>query len=137
MIRNSRLPINVYMFATLLTIILWIPFPETCHFLGASSLIYAFLFAVGSNNSMIAVLALLWIPLLGVNLIIWFVYAMKKHVSFPFIITVGSDLLISLLIIFSKVYSENYTDLGITITGYVIRLTFFCWMVYEVRESNK
>lgn len=134
--KNNFLMIKLYFLATIFVFICWIPFPETCHFMGASSLVYAFLLAVGCEQRFLSILVASWIPILFINLVIWFVFALKKHKSFPFLVVVGADLLVSLLIICYKVYSSNSTDLGITILGFTIRMVYFGGMIQSMAKSK-
>lgn len=134
-LNKKLIPSSIYVIFTFLMLLMWIPIPEVCHFLGASSAIHAFLFAVGSNHRLLAYLALSWIPIFIANLIVWFIFAVKKEKYLPFNVVVACDLFVSLLIIGSKIQAGNYSDLGLTLVGYTIRLGYFIWMLHFTKKE--
>lgn len=136
-LNKKHIPSILYVFFTVLVVVLWIPFPEICHFMGASSIIYAFLFAVGAEPGFLFFLALVWIPALVINLFIWFVFASKRDKYLPFNTVVACDLLVSILILGSKIQARNYSDLGIALVGFTIRLSYFFWMINFQRTVQK
>lgn len=119
---------TLYLILTVLGIILWLPIPEISHFIGASSLVYAFLFGVADHN--FSFIALLWILFFIVNLAVWYVYGKKKNKYIYFFATVGLELLVSLGFICIKVITANYTDIIIAMAGFVIRLISCCILAY-------
>ncbi len=126
------MPLNLYMVLTLGIGILWIIIPEIAHFAGASSMIYAFIFAVGSERGLTAYLAIAWIPFCMINLIVWYIYAVKSGKLIPFIVITGADLLVSICIICAKICANNDTDLGITLAGFISRTAYYFWMVQRI-----
>ena len=126
--KNYHLPATIYLGLTVLGIILWLPFPEICHFIGASSIVYAFLF--GAAYSKISFVALLWILFFVVNIVIWYIYGKKKNKYIYFFATVGLELLVSLVFICVKAFIANYTDIVIAIVGFVVRTVTCCILSY-------
>lgn len=130
--KSYRSP-TLYLILTVLGIILWLPIPDISHFIGASSLVYAFLFGAADNS--FSVIALLWILFFVINLVVWYVYGKKKNKYIYFFTVVGLELLVSLIFICVKVIIANYTDIIITVVGFVIRLISCCILAYIGREN--
>ena len=128
MMNRSYWSATLYLILTVFGIILWLPIPEISHFIGASSLVYAFLFGVADNN--FSFIALLWILFFVINLVVWYVYGKKKNKYIYFFAIVGLELIVSLVFICIKVSIANYTDIIITIVGFVIRLISCCILAY-------
>ena len=131
------LSIKIFLVGCILGLFLWIPIPEISHFIGVSSITYVFLLAVGSIKPILLVLALSWIGLYAVNLVIWFIFAIKCRKPLPLLVTIGADMLISLLVIFYKIHSGNNTDLGLSISGFIIRFAYYCWMIICARQTPR
>lgn len=133
MTNKSYRSATLYLILTVLGIILWLPIPDISHFIGASSLVYAFLFGAADNS--FSVIALLWILFFVINLVVWYVYGKKKNKYIYFFTVVGLELLVSLIFICVKVIIANYTDIIITVVGFVIRLISCCILAYIGREN--
>ena len=136
-LNRQLIPSVLYVIFTILNIFLWFPFPEICHFMGASSVIYAFLLAVGTDQQLLAYLAVIWIPIFITSLFICFIFVLVRKRYLPFLLIVGFELLVSMFILGIKITTHNYSDLGIAIIGYVIRLGYFFWMLQFTRNACK
>ena len=88
---NFNVSIKIFITICIIGLILWILIPESGHYLGASSITYVFLLAVGSDKPILLVLGLSWIVFYIINLVIWFVLAIKCSKPLPFLVVVGVD----------------------------------------------
>ena len=48
---------------------------------------------------------------------------------------IGVDLFISFLVICYKIFNGNNTDLGHTISGFLFRCSYYCWMISCAKKS--
>jgi hypothetical protein len=91
--------VRYYYIVTLLSFLLWIPFPELSYIFRINSPIFAFLCGVGSESVLILLAAFIWILIFFGLFITGIVLAEKCNIYFPFVIICGVDLLISFFIL--------------------------------------
>ena len=94
-----RKAIRYYYIVTLLSFLLWIPFPELSYIFRINSPIFAFLFGAGSESALILLAAFIWILIFFGLFITGIVLAEKCNIYLPFVIISGVDLLISFFIL--------------------------------------
>ena len=123
--------IDVYMVMVLLGILLWLPFPDAGHIIGASSIIQAFLIAVGDTAQWIKYLSLSWILIFCFFLIWSYIVACKKNKYKPVILLMGIELIIAGIIIVYFILCWYSEYLFIMLTGYIIRFLYFMLVVYN------
>ena len=133
---NSIRIINLYVILTLLALLLWIPFPAIIHFMGASSLLYAFLFAVGVGKCWASYVAIAWIPVFCVGLVFSCCVARKYLKHIPFCIIAGLELIVTLFFILFKVVGGNNNQLVIMLLGFIVRIVCYVWMVCCVHSTQ-
>lgn len=134
--RKVMFPINLYILAVLFGLILWFFAPTWSHFIGACSLTDALVCSLSVQKRLVAVLVLCWIPLWGCALVTSYVFARRHQITFPFLLTVGSDLVLSLLFIVYKIYISNYTELFTMILGLIIRILCFICLIVFLRKHK-
>lgn len=125
--------------AYLLTIgcglIIWVFLSDLSHFFGASSILYAFLFSIGSEDRIIGMLVFSWIPIFVVCLCVSFIFAYKHNNHTPFFVIVALELTCSAFFIMVKIIDQNYVSLGSMIWGECIRTLIFCGMLIYAKKG--
>ena len=116
---------RMYLFSILLSIVLWFLFPNSIHFFGASSLVYAFLSAISRVSSALTFLSISWIFVFSVGIIVCFLIAKRKDYYVPFFFALAIELVVSLAFLVIKIVLRNYTDLLLSFVGLTIRLLSF------------
>ena len=125
---------GIYMLLILLNVALWIPFHNIVHYFGASSLIYAFLFAVSGISLVLSYFSILWMIAFPVGIVVCFLIAIVKKYYVPFYVAVAVELFVSLVFLVIKLFIHNYTDIFQASIGLVIRVLFFAIML-KVKSS--
>ena len=132
--RESILSI-LYFAGTFLGCISWVLCFEIYHFLGASSIVYSFIFAVATESAVMTIVYLFWLLLLLSALIFTFVIALKKHFFIPFWIVTGADLCFSLFVaLYSVIYSSGPVLIG-CFFGLVVRVIYFIYLFRCIRQD--
>ena len=126
---NKATPFILYALVTLGCFLLWIPFPDCYHFAGASSLMYSFVFAVGSNNPVFARIVLCCIPVVVCLFCVAIGLIVKRNNSFLFFSLMAVDLIVSLAFVIMKVCTNNYVGIGYMIVGIISRTLYLLWAV--------
>lgn len=129
--------IDIYAFIVLFGIIMWIPFPDLGHIIGASSLIQAFLLAGGDVPRWVGYLCLIWIGIFLAALVISYIVACRKNKYKPMLYVMGMELLVAGGIIVYIIGRRESYLLFITLTGYMIRLAYFILVVYNYKIETK
>ena len=124
---NSRLLAicHTYILSIFLGIILWIPFPKSIHFFGASSVFYAFLLAVSRISSALTFFSITWIVLFSIGIVACFLIARVSNYYKPFICVIVIELAVSLVFLIIKLSLQNYADLLAAFIGLIMRILFF------------
>ena len=128
---------KLYLLSVVCGFILWILFDKLSHFCGASSMIYAFLFAINSEKRIIVLLILCWIPVFLVCLVMTCLYAHKRHNHIPFFVIVTIEFLVSAIFIMVKIISKNYVSLDYMIGGELLRILLFYGIFWYYQKSHK
>ena len=105
----AKKAVRYYYIITLLSLLLWIPFPELSYIFRINSPIFAFLFGVGSESALILLAAFVWILIFFGLFITGIVLAEKSNIYFPFVIISSVDLLISFFIL---LFRPHTADIG-------------------------
>lgn len=135
---SGRNAVRIYFTMSLLSVLLWIPFPELSYLFHLNSTILAFLFAVSENSVWGLYTILVW-GLIFVSLYsIGFILAEKRQAFLLFIITSGLDLLISTFLVLCNIQSIHTREviLGILIL-HGIRYVYTIHCVAKERFSRK
>lgn len=122
--------IRIYFISILFGIVLWRICPETVHFIGASSIVYAFLIALGTGRGLIAFFALGWIFIFIIAGIVCYVFAMRRGFLLPIKVLAGLELIASLLCIAFKLFIKNYIDLKLAFWGLAVRTLLYLFMFF-------
>lgn len=134
--------IIAYIASVILGLILWFPFPAVADFVGASSLIYSFLYAMGMGASWFSYLVLAWIPIYLLSIVVCCIIAKKKQSYVPFCVTVGMDLLVSLAFIVQIIVTLNCADMltleiGLVVRTFVYILAVYYMLMHSRRETKE
>ena len=116
-------------------LIIWIFHNDLSHFFGASSILYALLFAISSEDRIIGMLVLSWIPVFIVGLCISLIYAYKYNNHTPFLVIVAFELIVSAFFITIKIIDQNYVSLGAMRGGGGVRTLLFCGTLIYVTKG--
>lgn len=113
----------LYTAIIILSIVFWIIHPtDIIHFVGASSLAYAFLIAMAIGRCFTSFLLLAWIPLFLIGIIICCLIAIKKKKYSCFSVTIGLEILVSLLLVLVKLFVLGNTySITILVIGLLVR----------------
>lgn len=122
--------IHAYMLFTVAAFVLFmINANEVVYFVGASSIVQAFLFGIAAEHGLFSVLGMLWTLVCSVGLIWFYLLAVIKKKTRPFFVLTALDLLISLFLgIWCLVRWESARDLMV-ILGFAVRLLYYLLMV--------
>ena len=96
--------VRCYYIITILSVLLWIPYPELSYLLHINSTILAFMSGIGSENVLLLLVAFAWMLIFVVLFVAGIVRAEKCEDYFLIIIVSGFDLLISLFFMLHKLY---------------------------------
>ena len=126
------------MILVVLGILLWIPFPELGHVVGATSIIQSFLLVVGDTSIWVKYLSLIWILIFLLSLTGSYIVVCVKKKYNATILTIGIELLIAGIIIFYMICSGSYYNIITSIAGYLIRSLYFVLICFNyVRERKQ
>lgn len=126
--------VDFYMIMILLGIVLWIPFPEIGSVIGATSVIHAFLIAVGDAHEWMRYLALIWILVFAVFVTVAYFLVCTKRRYTPFIVIVGMELLIAGAFVVYKICCGNDYKWIMILVGYIIRF-LYCTLIFHIYTS--
>ena len=125
---SPKKAIRLYFIVSILSSLLWILFPGPSFLFHVNSTILAFLFAIGFENGWVLWAILIWILLFTVLICTSFIFAEKRKLFLPFIITVGVDFLMSLSLVLCipSCYPSWEIYIGLIIHGIHYLYTAFC-----------
>ena len=124
-----------YMIFMILGIIFWIPFPDTVHFIGASSLEYTLLLALFCYNKTIICATIFWIVGFPIGVCLCFIVAKKTGKYKAFLSIIAIELFVSFAELLLQLLSHNYTDLFLAFLGLAFRVLFYILMYCEIRSK--
>lgn len=127
--------LHIYIGLTILNLLLFIPLPDTSHLIGASSIAQSFVFALGVDNTFIAIFCMLWLLLYPIALIICYVYAIKGK-KIPMLITVAADIAFTLFVLVCKLFLNNYTDIHYISLGFLCRAAYY-WLILRKFKKDR
>ena len=135
--KKTNILLLSYFSATFVGCLAWLFYLNLYHFLGASSLVYSFVFAVASESNVMTWFCLIWFLLMIASLVTTFVIALKKRFFIPFLIVVGGDLCFSIFVLlFLLVYSNGYGFFESAI-GLVLRSFYGVYLIRCVKKEKK
>lgn len=131
---KRNIPFILYFTITILCIFLWIPFPDCYHFSGASSLLYLLVFAIGSNNQSLVVLAVCSLPVAVCYLGIATGIALKyRKYSLCYLMMIA-DLVVTFLCIAHKIAMQYYVGIELMLVGFACRCLYLLWSYQYCRK---
>lgn len=134
----TKILIHIYMIMVLLGILLWLPFPELAHIIGACSIVQAFLIAVGDIPPLwLSYLSLIWIVVFCLSLVISYIVACWKNKYKPILSIMGIELLVAASIIFYLIWLREFYLFPVILTGYIIRFLYFIGVVYTYKIARR
>ena len=138
MLLNKLSLIRVYIVWVILGIVLWVPFQDLSHFIGASSIIYSVLFAIGIESSFVGHLLLLYIPIFIGCLVFSYILARFKNKFLPFVFLAGIEIIVSLLFILCKIFIlKNTFEITMLWGGFFVRSIVYITVLRLFRSTSK
>ena len=137
MYKRLKKLIDIYMIMVVLGILLWIPFPELGHVIGATSIIQSFLLVVGDTTKWVKYLSLIWLLIFSLSLTGSYIVVCVKKKYKAIILIMGIELLIAGIIVFYMICSGSYYNMITLIMGYLIRLMYFVLVFFNYTSKGK
>ena len=126
---------RIYGVSTLIGLIMWIPFPNMGHYLGAASITQIFVCAVSCNGKFAFISSMVLLLAVLVSLLIALYFAYNKKTYKLLIIMVWLDVIISVLLMFHKLFTSNYTNMLHMVLGLLLRCLFAFLLSHKTKES--
>lgn len=133
---NKLAVLRLYIIMVLAGLILWVWFPATVDFIGASSLIYALLFALSLGKHIVSFMALAWIPMFISGIIVCYLVAKQRKKYVPFGIMISTELAISFFFLFVGLSKGSFADLYIALIGNFVRVLCYAGMLYYIHHKT-
>ncbi len=135
---KKPISITIYALLTVVSVIMWIPYPDSVHFFGCASLVQSFVIAVSLENIILSRIILSWLFVFSVLLLTFYFIATIKKKFFPFIVVAGLDIIMSLMLASICIFTSDYINQNTwcILIGCVTRTIYFVYMLIDARSHS-
>ena len=126
---SGKKAVLVYFLVSVISVVVWIPWPTVSYFFRANSTILTFLTAASAEEKWGLYAALVWIVVFVCFFSTGCVLAVRRAVFLPFLVAAGLDWLISLCVLLCNVHtirSMGAVFVGLILHGFHYGYTVFC-----------